>query len=313
MSTRRTVGLQLYEGSTVTIPNQITDDVQVRSVELMVNGTTVLKDISYPYDLTTVLPKIADVGNQVTLQVRATDTGGNVSLSDPIVIDLLKDVTPPTVTSIDPADGSTQSLSKRTISIQFSEPLDPTTVVPANFVLHGPSGDVTPVSVDLRQNGTLVSIIYPPLTTGDYQFVMHAAAITDRVGNPFGASDTTTSFHIGAVARPATIRWVNTAGGNWSNPNNWVDVATNQHARAYGQRRRADRCARPSANHVQHGHGHGRQHRFQRQLPNHRRPVERDGYDAGEQHVPHQGHKSQRSGNFQRHHSEGDRRTGRDD
>ena len=76
---------------TVTVPNHISDDVQVRSVELMFDGVVVLKDLSYPYDLTAALPKIADTGNQVVLQVRATDTGGNVTLSDPIVIDLLKD------------------------------------------------------------------------------------------------------------------------------------------------------------------------------------------------------------------------------
>src|SRR4029079_9610962 len=74
-------GLQLYEGSSVSVPNHITDNVQVRNVELLLNGAVVLKDVSYPYDLTTTLPKIATSGPQAVLQVRATDTGGNVALS----------------------------------------------------------------------------------------------------------------------------------------------------------------------------------------------------------------------------------------
>ena len=220
-------GVQLYEGSTLSIGNHITDDVQVRSVELLVNGVVTLKDLSYPYDLTTVLPKIATAGNQVTLQVRATDTGGNVQLSSPIVVDLVADTTPPTITSITPANGSTQPVSQRQVSIQFSKPLDPTSVVVANFVLHGPSGDVAPLSLDLRQHDTLVVAVYPPLAQGSYTIAVHAAAVKDRVGNVLGTTDITSTFSIGAVAVQPTIRWVNTAGGDWNNPNNWIDVATN--------------------------------------------------------------------------------------
>ncbi len=221
-------GLQLYEGTTITVPNRISDDVQVRSVELMFDGVVVLKDLSYPYDLTAVLPKIADTGNQVVLQVRATDTGGNVQLSDPIVIDLLKDVTPPTVAAIDPPAGSTQPISRRQVTLTFSEALDRSTVVPSSFVLHGPTGDVVPVSVDLRQHDTRVEIVYPPLAQGDYTFTIHGAAIKDRAGNAMGAADSTSTFSVSAVTRQPTIRWVNQAGGSWSDPNNWLDAATNQ-------------------------------------------------------------------------------------
>ncbi len=62
-------GVQLYEGSTVSIGNRISDDVQVRKVELLVDGTVVRTELSYPYDLTTVLPTFAQSGNQAVLQV----------------------------------------------------------------------------------------------------------------------------------------------------------------------------------------------------------------------------------------------------
>jgi hypothetical protein len=162
------------------------------------------------------------------LQVRATDTGGNVRLSDPIVVDLIADTTPPAVVSVDPADGSNQPASRRKVSVQFSEALDLATIVAANFVLRGPGGDLAPITLDLRQRDTRVDLLFPPLLGGDYQFTIHAAAIKDRVGNPLGAADVTSTFHIGDVTRQPTIRWVNDAGGQWNDENNWRDVATNQ-------------------------------------------------------------------------------------
>jgi hypothetical protein len=55
-------------------------------VELLVNGQVALNDVSYPFNLTTVMPTIAaNAGSdQVTLQVEAIDTGGNTTISNPI-------------------------------------------------------------------------------------------------------------------------------------------------------------------------------------------------------------------------------------
>lgn len=221
-------GVQLLEGSTLTISNRITDNVQVGSVELVVNGVVVLTDVSYPYELTTELPKLSAGASQATLQVRATDTGGNVQISAPIVIDLVADLTSPAIVVLDPANNSNQSISKRTISIDFSEALIRASVTAEDFVLRGAAGDVLPISVDIRRGDTRVAILYPPLTEGDYQFTIHAPGITDRAGNPLGTGDIISAFHIGQVTRQPTIRWVNDAGGNWNDVNNWRDVATNQ-------------------------------------------------------------------------------------
>ena len=144
-------------------------------MELLVDGVVVRTEISYPYDLTTTLPTIAQTGNQAVVQVRATDTGGNIRLSDPIVIDLLADSIAPTITSLEPAAGSTQTLSRRQVILQFSESLDPATVIPANFVLQGPGGPVTPIAVTLRQRDTRVEILYPPLSEGAHTFTARAA------------------------------------------------------------------------------------------------------------------------------------------
>lgn len=220
-------GVQLFEGSTVTVGNQITDDVQVQRVELLADGQVVRTELSYPYDLTTVLPTIAQTGNQVVLQVRATDTGGNITLLPPQVIDLVADTTAPTVTLLDPPNGSTQTLARRKVTLQFSEAISAASAIAANFVLQGPGGPVTPLSIDLRQRDTRIEILYPPPAEGAHTFTTHAAQVKDRAGNALGTADVVSTFTIAPAVRQPTIRWVNDAGGQWNTASNWIDVVTN--------------------------------------------------------------------------------------
>jgi hypothetical protein len=68
-----TPGVQVIEGSTIAVRPSVFDDVQVRNVELLVNGQVVLNDVSFPFDLSTDLPSIAANGSTaVTIQVRAS-------------------------------------------------------------------------------------------------------------------------------------------------------------------------------------------------------------------------------------------------
>ncbi len=73
-------GIQMLETSTVTLPARISDDVQVKSVELLVDGVRVRNEVSYPYMISRRRCKRHETGREVVLQVRATDTGGNVRL-----------------------------------------------------------------------------------------------------------------------------------------------------------------------------------------------------------------------------------------
>jgi hypothetical protein len=67
---------KVTEGQTVTIGATVSDDVQVRNVEVLLNGSVVTNSVSYPWNLSAQLPTIAANGsNQVTLQVEAIDTG----------------------------------------------------------------------------------------------------------------------------------------------------------------------------------------------------------------------------------------------
>ena len=45
-------GIQVEEGSLITLGAQVMDDVQVRNVELLLNGQVVRNDVSFPWDLT---------------------------------------------------------------------------------------------------------------------------------------------------------------------------------------------------------------------------------------------------------------------
>ena len=53
----------------------------VAKVELLVNGQVALTDTALPYTMTWVVPKTAKTGSVMTLQARATDSGGGVGVS----------------------------------------------------------------------------------------------------------------------------------------------------------------------------------------------------------------------------------------
>ncbi|MEZ6112307.1 MAG: hypothetical protein R3C99_15000 [Pirellulaceae bacterium] len=69
----------------------MTDDVQVRDVELLMNGAVVPRDVSLPWIWRAVTLPLASGTTTVTFQVRATDTGGNVGLSDQLTYTLTPD------------------------------------------------------------------------------------------------------------------------------------------------------------------------------------------------------------------------------
>jgi hypothetical protein len=195
-------GIQMAPGATVQLAARITDDVQVRNVELLLNGIVVRNEVSYPYDLSVKLPVVHEPGHEAVLQVRATDTGGNVGLSEAVRIELVPDLTPPVLLQLDPNDHSEKPATFHKVTLQFSKPLDPATAVAANFELIGPNGPLPANSLLLRLDDTTLVVRYPLLAAGDYQFIIHAAAVTDRAGNALGTGDQKTSFRIAGTAPP---------------------------------------------------------------------------------------------------------------
>jgi hypothetical protein len=211
---------QVVEGSTIVVRADARDDVQVRNVELLVNGQVVLNDVSFPFNLSAIAPKITLQSSAMTLQVRATDTGGNISLSNLITLNIVPDTTAPQILSIDPADGTSRGTGLQTVRIRFSKPIATATVTADNFNLLDGSGQrVRLANLQLQSDDRLVQLTFAPLPSGSYQLVINSPGVTDRVGHQLGTGTIVSYFQIARSLYSAV--WINPAGGFWDDPQNW--------------------------------------------------------------------------------------------
>src|SRR5439155_523537 len=110
----------------------------------LLDGQVVQNDVSFPFDLVAAMPIRSAGTSNVVVQVRATDTGGNVGLSNPITLQVGPDTTPPTITSIYPPNNSTHGPGFRTVRLDFSEPLNEATVTAQSIQLIGTNGAIFP-------------------------------------------------------------------------------------------------------------------------------------------------------------------------
>jgi hypothetical protein len=214
-----TPGIQVTEGSTVSLQATVADDVQVRDVAVLVNGSVVSDSVSFPWDLSAQMPTIAANGSdQATLQLEAVDTGGNSTISAPITLQLVRDTTPPRLVRANISEGGERGQGARAFIFDFSKPLSEATVTATTFLLLGPNNQpLTPQSIEFRNKDTEVQINYAPLAVGQYQFDITAPSVTDRSGNALGTAPITTDFTV----VPFTASWNNQSGGDWSTGSNW--------------------------------------------------------------------------------------------
>ena len=207
-------GTQVAAGSLIHLLADATDDVLVRSVDLLANGVRVATDLSFPHEALLVV----QTTGTLTLQARAIDGGGNVSLSNALVLEIVPDTFAPEILVIDPPDQATLPEGLQTVSVRFDEALDPATVTTSNVRVVDDSGE--PVSIDaieLRSEGRVVELSFAGLSAGDYEVVIAGALVTDLAGNPLAADDVISSFTLTADA----IRWINPNGGFWDDAANW--------------------------------------------------------------------------------------------
>jgi Ca2+-binding RTX toxin-like protein/membrane-associated phospholipid phosphatase len=214
-------GIQMLEGTRAVLPLTVGDDVQVRSVEVLLNGTSISTDLSAPFVLDPRLPGIvANGGTAVTLQVRATDTGGNIGLSAPIAVELVPDTAPTSLIGVSPGVNATISIATRKLTYTFSKPLDPSSVGADYFRLLDATGTlVTPLAIELRNGGTRVEVTYDTLALGTYSVAIQAANVRDILGRALGTGDfnRVSSFTVG----PFDNVWVGEATGLWTDAANW--------------------------------------------------------------------------------------------
>ena len=223
-----TPGIQVLEGSQVSVRPTVTDDVQVRNVEVLRGGQVVQNDVAFPFEMSAVLPTIAANGsNLVTLQVRATDTGGNFGLSTPITVQLVPDTFGPTLVSSNVNEGGIVGRSFRAVTLTFSEAIDPATFTPTAVQLVDSNGIAKSAdNIQFRANGKQVQLTFAPQPVGAYTLRIDRPQVKDRVGNAMGAGVLDTHFTI----KQFSVEWISPTGGNWNTAANWstgvVPIAT---------------------------------------------------------------------------------------
>ncbi len=189
------VGIQVLEGSAVPIQVDVSDDVQVRNVELLVNDEVVANDISFPFDFSAIALAGEPEGTTIDVQVRATDTGGNISLSTLLTIDIVPDNFAPEVISTTPKAETTKRGEINGISVRFNEGIDPELVtldgitltnLGEDGVVGGDDTVVTPQDVQVSESGRTL-FVFPPgeirFPPGNYQLTLDPSIIRDRAGN----------------------------------------------------------------------------------------------------------------------------------
>jgi len=174
----------------------VTDDLQVRSVELWLDGILAARDSSWPFELNFQAPVYSSFNTNLVVQMRAVDGAGNAAFSAPINIPLVPDTTPPQVRSIGPSAGRTVAGPDPLITVTFSEAMDPATLDPARIqvVAAGVDG-VLDTTDDVVVPGAIIGYLerahsalarFSTLPSGEYRIGVGDSA-TDASGNRLGA------------------------------------------------------------------------------------------------------------------------------
>ncbi|MBI3783118.1 MAG: Ig-like domain-containing protein, partial [Deltaproteobacteria bacterium] len=193
------------ENQIIRLSADVTDDVQVRNVEFYVDGAKVATDGDFPFEYRFVTPARAQKSS-FTIQARATDTGGNSTLTPLTQVQLVADARPPRILSVSPPAGAitgtlntvaayfSEALSLNTLSLQLTEAgadgqfgtADDRTITPATHQFHDEV-----LGYVLTFDGGL-----PP---GHYRATI-PATVTDLAGNPLAAPMTWTfaTYDIGS-------------------------------------------------------------------------------------------------------------------
>jgi hypothetical protein len=177
----------------VTVEANVSDDTQVSSVWLYVNGSAVSISSSGPRFTTTWSTPNAATG-PYTLKLKAYDTSGNVSDSPEVVVTVSNDATPPTVALTAPAQGA--SLAGM-VSLQATA-----------------SDNVGVTRVEFLVDGTRVATVTSPpyVAAWDSHTVLNGshtvtARAYDAVGNATtSAARTVTVAQPGAAVYDATLK-----------------------------------------------------------------------------------------------------------
>ncbi len=217
-----TPGRQWIEGRDIELSANLADDVQVRQVEVLVNGVVQSVDAGFPFDLGVRVPTIAGNGGSdtLTVQLRVTDMGGNIGLSELVTVELIPDTIAPALVRSNLSDGQVIGQSFRSFTFLFDEALDPASISIDSFRIVPDDGGaaVAPIAFQLRDGNRAVRVTFDTIEAGDYRLDIADGAFRDRAGNAAAPDLGERDFTVANFS----IQWVGAAtGGQWSDPVNW--------------------------------------------------------------------------------------------
>ncbi len=176
--------------TTVTLRNTLTGAT--------VSGTVTYNAVTFVATFTPAAPLAYATNYTVTVTTGAKDAGGNAlatSFVSGFTTAIAPDVTAPTILSAVPASGATNVATTTTVTVNFSEGMDVTTINATNIQLKATiSGAVVAVTV-VYNAGTNSAVLTPttPLASGTNYTLTVTTAVRDVAGNAL-ASQFTSNF-----------------------------------------------------------------------------------------------------------------------
>jgi hypothetical protein len=135
-------------------------------------------------------------GVSTNIQVVAGQTNKDLDESNPIIMDHTSDATAPTIVATNPTADATDVATNASVTVEFSEPLAPTTIDSNSFFISDSEGNQIPSGVEYTP-GTTTALLVP-----NSEFVsLQTYSITVVGGSPAGI------FDLAGHPLAATVTW----------------------------------------------------------------------------------------------------------
>ncbi len=189
---------RVEEGQLILVDAAVVDDVQVRSVEFLVDGMVASTDGNFPFQFFFNAPSDATgrgLEALVSVAARATDTGGNRTTAAAFELIVTPDITAPRIVEVTPPFG-TVVYGLRPFGVLFSEPMDEASIGPSSVGLlwAGPDGmfdtpddaSLVPQLSVLSNGRNVIATAGASTPAGRLRLILNGSLLTDRAGNALG-------------------------------------------------------------------------------------------------------------------------------
>jgi hypothetical protein len=207
---------EVEAGSIVTVVALASDDVLVRAVELYLDDRLFGMDSSFPFEFAVLAPTAFNTS--LALRARAFDLAGNAAWSAPRVVVNTLDLTPPSVLSLLPPDGTVLLGNETSISVEMSLSEEPQgsgvvasgrgsgrdgLLFTADDYLFSPNVTVVPVLQKI-----FLQIALPGNSSLHAHYYLAVSNVRDLTGNQGGLA---WFYHVGSQAVQAAV-WLPVGG-----------------------------------------------------------------------------------------------------